>query len=162
MKQNEEVFKKHFKRGMKTSDYEMFKREYPTLLKCILGAMNEVAHRSIVEKAFATIPEESHKRVKQLCDAVDQQKHSLVETLKEHAEEMQKFQDEQCVLIGHPENVLGLAVKGVLETRRISLGFPPKYHITGTTFEVVLSKDVSKEGGLQFIKRKQLKDFNHE
>lgn len=73
MKQNEEVFKKHFKRGMKTSDYEMFKREYPTLLKCILGAMNEVAHKSIVEKAFTTIPGESHKRVEQLCNAIEQQ-----------------------------------------------------------------------------------------
>jgi hypothetical protein len=69
----EAIFKTFFEAGMKNSDYRMFKREYPTLLKCILGAMNEVAHKSIVEKAFASVPEESHKRIEQLCDTIEQQ-----------------------------------------------------------------------------------------
>lgn len=40
--ENIKIFEKHFRNGMIVKDFEAFKRTHPTLLKCILEAMNEV------------------------------------------------------------------------------------------------------------------------
>jgi len=39
---NVEVFEKHFRKGMTNKDFNKFKQDYPTLLQCILNAMDEV------------------------------------------------------------------------------------------------------------------------
>lgn len=36
------LFEKHFKKGMLNKDFEAFKRSHPTLLRCILSALEEV------------------------------------------------------------------------------------------------------------------------
>lgn len=38
---NIEIFKKHFKEGMLDANFEKFQQTYPTLIRCILKAMDE-------------------------------------------------------------------------------------------------------------------------
>lgn len=38
---NEQIFERHFKEGMIVNDFKAFKKSHPTLLKCILNALNE-------------------------------------------------------------------------------------------------------------------------
>jgi hypothetical protein len=40
---SEEIFMKHFKSGMKNKDLESFKRDYPTLFKCIISSIDEAS-----------------------------------------------------------------------------------------------------------------------
>jgi len=49
--ENIKIFEKHFRKGMIVKDFEAFKRTHPTLLKCILEAMNEVLPQADVIKS---------------------------------------------------------------------------------------------------------------
>lgn len=39
--ENIKILEKHFRKGMIHNNFDLFKKDYPTLLKCILGAMDE-------------------------------------------------------------------------------------------------------------------------
>lgn len=47
--ENLDIFEKHFRRGMVNKDFNSFKRTHPTLLRCIMNAMNEVSNQEVVE-----------------------------------------------------------------------------------------------------------------
>jgi len=54
--ENIKIFEKHFRKGMIVKDFEAFKRTHPTLLKCILEAMNEVLPQVDVMKSWRFCP----------------------------------------------------------------------------------------------------------
>ena len=72
---NIKIFEKHFRKGMIVKDFEAFKRTHPTLLKCILKAMDEVLLQtevSSVERKFCTFCKNEVSRMHincQHCDA---------------------------------------------------------------------------------------------
>jgi hypothetical protein len=52
--ENIKIFEKHFKKGMINKDFESFKKTHPTLIKCILEAMNEVLPQADVIKSVCS------------------------------------------------------------------------------------------------------------
>jgi hypothetical protein len=48
--ENIKILEKHFRKGMIHKNFDLFKKDYPTLLKCILGAMDEALSQHDVIK----------------------------------------------------------------------------------------------------------------
>lgn len=48
--ENIKILEKHFRKGMIHDNFDLFKKDYPTLLKCILGAMDEALSQHDVIK----------------------------------------------------------------------------------------------------------------
>ena len=58
-----QVLEKHFRNGMINKDFEAFKRTHPSLLKCILNAMNEVLPQANVIKSVCVDCKEEFKPI---------------------------------------------------------------------------------------------------
>jgi hypothetical protein len=70
--ENIKILEKHFRKGMINNNFELFKKDYPTLLKCILGAMDEALSqhdviKSICEKCRSKSFVHSKKQNKKIC-----------------------------------------------------------------------------------------------